>query len=86
MIGRLYVWQGVVWLLLVRGEPFDTRRGGPARNVLIERLVPLADVSASWGAGAPPEALPLLATGRGVFARTGDRVVRPFRGLRRWKP
>lgn len=36
MIGRLYVWRGTVWRLLVRGEPFDR---GPRRNVLLQPVI-----------------------------------------------
>ena len=40
MIGRLYVWRGQVWRVLVRGEPFDR---GPRRNVLLARVEVVVD-------------------------------------------
>lgn len=74
MIGRLYVWRGMVWLLEVRGEPFDR---GPRRNVLlrrVERRMP-GEVQVS----------DYVIDGVGWYAMR-ERVVRPFRGLRRWRP
>lgn len=35
MIGGLYIWGGLVWRVLARGEPFDR---GPRRNVLVEQV------------------------------------------------
>lgn len=88
MIGRVYRWRGELWRVVARGDPFDR---GPRRNVLIERLVPWLDVvergtvatlSAGWlvcRAGR----FPLVRVGERGFVPTGERVVRPFRGLRR---
>lgn len=44
---------------------------GPRRNVLLERFDHVA-----WD----------FPTGRPIVHPTGERVVRPFRGLRRWRP
>ena len=63
--------RGAVPHLCFGGELRQMRRvGGPVRNVLLERL----DYAGVEELGIVP------------WIRTGDRVVRPFRGLRRWKP
>lgn len=67
MIGRVYTLAGAYWRVVARGEPFDR---GPRRNVLLERLRRVEHYR------------------RGVLDRlefqpTGERMVRPFRGLRR---
>jgi hypothetical protein len=79
VIGRLYVWQGAVWLLLVRGEPFDR---GPRRNVLLERVEPGFRLTVP---GPRIDTARLhVAPDRSAWTLTGERVVRPFRGLRRY--
>jgi hypothetical protein len=83
VIGRLYTWRGATWRLLARGEPFDR---GPRRNVLLERAHRLADVAGAFANGRPPGwTLRTDDAGR-VWVLTGERVVRPFRGLRAWQP
>jgi hypothetical protein len=73
MIGRLYLWRGDVWLLVCRGEPFDR---GPRRNVLLQRVRLWCGVG--WG-GQWRESI----DGQWYRPDGGERVVRPFRGLRR---
>lgn len=71
MIGRCYRWRGAVWRVVARGKPFDR---GPRRNVLLERVEPCLahdDAPIAW-----------CCQGTGWRA-VGERVVRPFRGLRR---
>ena len=79
MIGRLYTWRGAVWLLVVCAEPFIAAPGmGPLRNVLLERVEPCYrdDDCAMYA----------CACRNSGWRPTGERVVRPFRGLRRWQP
>ena len=120
MIGRLYTWQGAVWLLLVRWAPpsrDDTewrcndcgrirlahpdrtavphvclahdepttrpmrRVRGPVRNVLLEQVIPMREAlrqERRW--------LRVTVIDDRAWSLTGTRVVRPFRGLRRWRP
>jgi hypothetical protein len=79
VIGRLYTWRGAVWLLVVRAEPFVAAPGmGPMRNVLIERVEPYPEVMRPRGNPRRHEG--------DLWWHTGERVVRPFRGLRLWRP
>jgi hypothetical protein len=70
MIGRVYRWRGHYWRVICRGEPFDR---GPRRNVLLERVVRARTVT--WH--------PQGNCYRWHWLATGERVCRPFRGLRR---
>lgn len=58
MIGRVYMWRGQTWAVLIRWK------GKGPRNVLIERVVQSDNFRVAW-------------------VGTGEKVVRPFRGLRR---
>jgi hypothetical protein len=69
VIGRVYKWRGRYWVVLARGEPFDR---GPRRNVLLQRVLPVEEASAET----------IESGGRNWFP-VDERVVRPFRGLRR---
>lgn len=62
-----------MWLLLVRGEPFDR---GPRRNVLLERVI------RAYGYAHGPSPSYVEVDGAWYY-RTQEKVVRPFRGLRR---
>lgn len=73
MIGRVYIWRGAHWRIVARGEPFDR---GPRRNVLLER-VHLCRVPEGWALWAWRDR-----DGR-LWWPVSERVVRPFRGLRR---
>lgn len=87
MIGRLYTWRGAVWLLLVRGEPFDR---GPRRNVLLEQVIPWMGVGMGdhWVQSIDGHWYRPLGDGErrtAFWPFNVRRVVRPFRGLRRWR-
>ena len=71
MIGRVYTWRGEHWVVLTRW------RGAGPRNVLLERVEPCDPPTSAEETGAHVEA-----DGR-WYRRTGDTVVRPFRGLRK---
>ena len=91
MVGRLYLWRGSTWRVVRRwAQPDDVRAAGYTaepcpRNVLLVRMVPLAEVPRErYG-----ERLPYARTGGGTLwceLRGAERVVRPFRGLRRLRP
>jgi hypothetical protein len=88
VIGEVYVWKGRLWLVLARGEPFDR---GPRRNVLLVEVAPMSDVveprsfctlvgGACWYRG---HRYPTFTRDARIWLVLGERVVRPFRGLRR---
>lgn len=58
------------------GQPFMRKVGGPPRNVLLQRVERVGGVTQQ----------PTLGSWVGEWVPTGERVVRPFRGLRRWPP
>lgn len=61
-------------------EVFMRRAGGPPRNVLLERVVLVGAVAGAPGSGLWVSPGSVLAPGV-----PAERVVRPFRGLRRWR-
>lgn len=76
MIGRVYAWNGGYWRVVTRWAG----KGAP-RNVLIERVEPEADHSIADVYAAGGRAL--RRSGGRWWKATGERMVRPFRGLRR---
>ena len=74
MIGRVYTWRAAFWQVQVRWAHVPGAK--VVRNVLIERVLPV-----TFGAEHAPGD---VQDPHGRWWRpTGERIVRPFRGLRK---